>query len=224
MKLYRIAKWREVYETHETRKLVRLNWIPVPNKHDGLGFRSIAAEKDGAALFGAWNLIVQVASRADREHRGTLIRDETPLSASSLSTMTGFPAKVFERALAFFSQPSIGWLLAEQWQTDLPLSPDVPGDGPGNLPDEGKGMEGKEGKGMDVGRAAGAAPASLSLETLKSNSAYHGIDVEREHAKAAVWCKAHRKVLTERRFINWLNRCDRPLASPQAVSEKFNKF
>lgn len=164
--LYRIAKWRETYETHETRKLVRLNWIPVPNKHDGLGFRMVAAEKDGAALFGIWNLLVQVASKTEREQRGTLERDGIPLTARSLATMTGFSEKLFQRAFVFFSQPSIGWLLAEQWQTDLPLSPDGSGDCPGNPPDEGKGREGKEGNGKEG--KAGAAPLPFSSDAFKA--------------------------------------------------------
>lgn len=218
MTLYKIARWNEVYETHETRKLVRLNWIPVPNKHDGLGFRMIAAEKDSAALFGVWNLLIQVASKSDREHRGILERDGIPLTASALSTMTGFPERAISRALTFFSQPSIGWLLAEQWQTDLPLSPGTSGDRPGNLPDEGNGREWKEGK--TVGRAAGAAPAPLSLDGFKANPAYQGIDIEREHAKAVTWCQANRKTLTPRRFVNWLNRIEQPLGRVNTGTQK----
>lgn len=158
--LYRIAKWSETYETHDTRKLMRLNWIPVPNKHDGLGFRMIAAEKDSAALFGVWNLLIQVASKTDRGHRGTLERGGNPLTASSLATMTGFPEKTIERGLLFFSHPSIGWLLAEQWQTDLPLSPDASGESPGRR--EGKGREGKEGNGRE---APPATPVSLPFSS-----------------------------------------------------------
>ncbi len=221
MTLYRIANWSKNYETHETRKLVRLSWIPITNKHDGLGFRMIAAEKDSAALFGIWNLLIQVASKSDRDTRGVLVRDGIPLSAASLAVMTGFPEKAFSRALSFFSQASVGWIVAEEQQTNLPLSPGNLPESPGNLPlspgihpDEGKGREWKEGNGKkDVGRSAGAEPTSISLESLKADPAYAGIDVEREHSRALVWCKAHSKILTTRRFINWLNRCDKPLAS-----------
>lgn len=221
MTLYKIARWNEVYETHETRKLVRLNWIPVPNKHDGLGFRMIAAEKDSAALFGVWNLLIQVASKSDRVNRGTLERDGVPLTARTLSTMTGFPERAIARALTFFSQPTIGWLLAEQWQTDLPLSPgDLPLP-PGTHPDEGNGMEWKEGKeGKVVGRAAGAAPAPLSLDGFKSNPAYQGIDIDREHAKAVTWCQVNRKKLTPRRFVSWLNRIEQPLGQANTGAQK----
>jgi hypothetical protein len=156
MTLYKIANWSSIYETHETRKLVRLTWIPMPNKHDGLGFRLIAAEKDGAELFAAWVLLVQIASKSDRSSRGSLWRDQTPLDATGMALMTGFPKRIFERALAFFSQPRIGWLVAEQCQTDLPLSPGIPGESPA-LPGESPGrMEwnGMEGKGNKKGPAS----------------------------------------------------------------------
>jgi hypothetical protein len=51
------------------------------------------------------------------------------------------------------------------------------------------------------------------LASLKNDAAYAGLDVDREHAKATVWCRERRKVLTRQRFINWLNRCDRPLSN-----------
>lgn len=50
------------------------------------------------------------------------------------------------------------------------------------------------------------------LDGLKRNPAYEGIDVLREHAKAAVWCENKRRTLSRARFINWLNRAERPMA------------
>lgn len=49
--------------------------------------------------------------------------------------------------------------------------------------------------------------ASLACDT----DAYAGIDVPREHAKCARWCIEHKKQLTRRRFVNWLNRCEKPM-------------
>lgn len=56
------------------------------------------------------------------------------------------------------------------------------------------------------------------LESLKTNPAYEGIDVVREHGKMQAWCSTNRKEPTRRRFINWLNRCEKPfrLASTPA--------
>jgi hypothetical protein len=52
------------------------------------------------------------------------------------------------------------------------------------------------------------------LDGLKANPAFAGIDVQREHAKMVEWGEVNHKQPTRRRFINWLNRCDRPLTAP----------
>lgn len=79
-------------------------------------------------------------------------------------------------------------------------------------PIEGKG---REGKGKEVGSVAEAPPASDEqwLASLASDSAYTGLDVPREHAKMLRWCSANGKQPTRRRFINWLNRSDKPLTT-----------
>jgi hypothetical protein len=56
-----------------------------------------------------------------------------------------------------------------------------------------------------------AMPDSDWLETLKTNPAYAGIDIQREFGKAQAWCDTMRRVLNRRRFVNWLNRCERPM-------------
>lgn len=50
------------------------------------------------------------------------------------------------------------------------------------------------------------------LAGLSASPAYAGIDIAREHAKAAVWCQTKRKQLTRGRFVAWLNRVERPMA------------
>ncbi len=223
LRLYRIKDWHLHFETHESRKYKRLDWVRTPNKHDGLTYSRVAAEKDGIALFGTWGLIVQVASKC--EPRGTLQRDGVPLSASDLSAMTRFPAKCFERALTFFAQDRIGWMTCETFQTELPLSSGDPAESPGapgshtrqrreeeKTEDKKTGEESTRG---GNGRAAGAAPADDDkwLEELSSDPAYRGIDVRTEHRKMVRWCLTKKRQPTRMRFINWLNRCDKPLGT-----------
>lgn len=50
------------------------------------------------------------------------------------------------------------------------------------------------------------------LAGLSKSAEYRGIDVQREHGKMARWCEVNRKQPTRRRFINWLNRIDQPMA------------
>lgn len=49
----------------------------------------------------------------------------------------------------------------------------------------------------------------LSAQQLKE--AYKKIDVNLEYQKMASWCEVNKKLPTRRRFINWLNRIDKPL-------------
>jgi hypothetical protein len=54
------------------------------------------------------------------------------------------------------------------------------------------------------------------LAELATSSAYRGIDVRREHAKALVWAAANKKTMSRRRFINWVNRCETNMAPQMA--------
>jgi len=60
--------------------------------------------------------------------------------------------------------------------------------------------------------AAVAAPTSDEdwLNGLTTDPAFTCLDVRREHAKMAAWCRETNKQPTRRRFVNWLNRCDKP--------------
>jgi len=49
------------------------------------------------------------------------------------------------------------------------------------------------------------------FELLKSNPAYKGIDIDRERGKCEAWCLTANKVFSRRRFINWLNRAEKPI-------------
>lgn len=147
-KLYRIVNWEDTYETGESRKLKTLLWVPVPNKHDGLGFKRMAMQRNRCELFAAWMLFVQLASKGRPEQRGTLARDGLPLEVEDMALMTGFPRDVFERALIFFSEPKVGWLTTDAPGGTSALSasppaqagdsPDKPAQSPdasGNTPD-----------------------------------------------------------------------------------------
>jgi uncharacterized protein YdaU (DUF1376 family) len=57
------------------------------------------------------------------------------------------------------------------------------------------------------------------LTSLSKDAAYQGIDVGREHAKMARWCATNRQQPTRRRFINWLNRIEKPLNGPHSGTD-----
>lgn len=113
---YRIRCWSEIFENSQSRQYQRLTWTPLPNKHDGKSYRRLISMPDGPALYGAWVLLVQVASKCPK--RGVLADDDGPLDAEDLSHKTGAPAELFAEAFEALTHPKIAWLQV------LPLSAD----------------------------------------------------------------------------------------------------
>jgi hypothetical protein len=109
MTCYRITNWDELYENNRTRGMKVMQWVPVPNKHDGEGFISLITQPDGLALYGAWHLILQVASKC--KDRGVLQKlDGTPHTAESIAIKTHSDASTIQRALDALCAPSVGWM------------------------------------------------------------------------------------------------------------------
>lgn len=94
------------------------------------------------------------------------------------------------------------------------------------LQDKEKEKDKEEDKDKESEKATVAAPTSDAdwLESLKVDPAYVGIDVAIEHAKASRWCETNRKQLSRRRFINWLNRSERPIGSAKPQGEFANAW
>jgi hypothetical protein len=58
------------------------------------------------------------------------------------------------------------------------------------------------------------------LKSLSVDLAYQGINIETEYAKMSRWCEVNRKQATRRRFVNWINRVEKPInGRPQTFSE-----
>jgi uncharacterized phage protein (TIGR02220 family) len=172
--LYRVANWGSAFESYETKKLTHLKWVPMPNKHDGLGFRKIVAQKNRVELYAAWVLILQVASRGTKEQRGILARDGKPLTSEDLATMTGFPEEIFRKALEFFSSPKMGWLTVDNQQPTV-LTADAAGKtaepqqvAGGKQPEENR----REGKGIEGNRIESTASGILLFLNLVAGRSF----------------------------------------------------
>lgn len=177
MKLYRIKDWSTRFENNRTRELKKLDWVPTPNRHDGDGYTSLLAHKNGEALFGAWNAILQVASRCNGTipqegavstaggcgRRGTLIQDSgKPHDAASISRRTRFSESTIKTALDVLSSKDVGWLEV----IEITNENEVPAGGCGNpaaspdstapIPQEGI----TEGKGREGNRTEGNGSTS----------------------------------------------------------------
>jgi len=56
------------------------------------------------------------------------------------------------------------------------------------------------------------------IESLKQNPAYIGLDIPTEYSKMMAWCQVNHKKPTRRRFVNWLNRSERPLQASESLA------
>lgn len=124
---YRIKHWETHFENAESRKYKKIHWVPVPNQHDGKGYRRVISSPQGAEIFAAWILLLQVASRV--KNRGLLVDDDGPISSADLSFKTGLPECVFLNAFNVLSSKEIGWLEVVS-PGESGKSPETPGELP----------------------------------------------------------------------------------------------
>lgn len=161
---FQVKDWSSNYENNRTKELRKMTWVPVPNRMDGDGYTELLDHPNGAAHFGAWNAIVQIASKC--EPRGTLLRDcGRPHTSQSLARMSRIPAAVFEEALDRLVE--IGWL--ERLGTPDQQDTRIPHEG-ATIPPQGAASraraperKGTEGNGMRENGTERARGDSLSL-------------------------------------------------------------
>ena len=127
-----IVDWDIHYENYRTRELKKMAWVPMPNRHDGDGYTRLMDHPNGAAHFGAWCALVEVASRCESaidtgngtgryrdsgkydnsKHphgRGLLMRKNgEPHDAISLERMTRVPVSIWDEVLERLV--TIGWI------------------------------------------------------------------------------------------------------------------
>jgi len=106
----RVARWKDNFENNRTREMRTMAWVPVPVKLGGDGYTELIDHPNGAAHFGVWIAVLEVAAGCDI--RGTLLRDSgRPHDASSISRLTRIPADMVREALGRLLE--IGWLVAD---------------------------------------------------------------------------------------------------------------
>jgi hypothetical protein len=119
--MLQIRNWETKYETHESRKYKRLDWVCVRTDLADLGYRMLIDHPEGAAHLGAWLAIIEIASRC--KPRGTLIENGIPLTAKHLAMKSGLPEALLGAAIPRLLD--IGWLENTAPSGDSPV---VPGD------------------------------------------------------------------------------------------------
>jgi hypothetical protein len=173
MKLFSINKWGELFENNRSRTVKDLDWVSIPNRHDGENYTKIVSDKDGAEIFSGWNLIVQVASKC--KPRGVLVKDSgQPHDSASLSMKTRAPKSWFDKAFSFISRHT-DWLLVKDVSEDYQHPDSLPPD----KCEEGNGREGKEGK----GNTTGGLPKEVEFWNLNCGTLSKALSVNDDRSK-----------------------------------------
>lgn len=110
--VYRIAKWNDVFERSDTRKVTRaLKWVAMPTSFSSHGYHCLLDEfgDEAPAIYGAWCALVAVA--ANCTVRGVLSNSRgRALPLTHLVRMSGFPPGVFQKLIEWASREEIQWL------------------------------------------------------------------------------------------------------------------
>lgn len=214
--LYRVRNWDDKFENAQSRKCGKLNWVPVPNKHDGKGYRRLISAKNGPAMYGAWVVILQVASKC--LERGVLADEDGPLNADDLSHKTGLPAELISTTLETLCQARIRWLEVEQVGADWQPTPNTPPSRSTDSPQNRMEPEPEaEQKRKTLKPASGVCDR---VQKKKQPSVFDGLtaDVLKDNAKLFAWIKndassGKRKVVnqTEHDALNVFAAAERAL-------------
>lgn len=115
--IYRIKNWNLLYENSSSRKIRYCSWVPLPIRHDELGYSIlITGHKDGAAHYGVWISLVCLCSKQsgrwfDKDakkwkgspRQGILTdnggNDGIPLGVNEIHLITRIPKSIINDAL-----------------------------------------------------------------------------------------------------------------------------
>ncbi len=138
MQVYRIKDWGRHFENAGSRKIKVLTWVAPPTRFHGGGYGRLMLHDDNLTLFGAWVLIVELASRMPV--RGVLQKDGRALEAADIAIQTRTDVKAIRRALDVLCTNEIGWMELTEWDTNptcqvaVPLPPNEVSAQPGAPP------------------------------------------------------------------------------------------
>lgn len=236
MIFYRIKDWERHFETSETRKTKSFSkFVPMPNRFDSAGYASFMCHPEAERLYGAWVVVVSVASRCSP--RGTLVRgDGKPHTPQTLSAISRFKPKTFEILFSHATTEDVDWLemLSDGTPADTSGDQRTPADTSGHHP-RGEERRGEEKRGdekrvvtcAETCGDAGSAPDSVVMvfpcdgspnewklmqsRVSKLQSLYPSLDVLMECRKALQYVedKPSRKKTTKGMaayLTGWMNR------------------
>jgi hypothetical protein len=184
-RVYEIAKWKNTFETAESRKYKSLNWVSVPIGFSSSGYQQLLDDfgSEAPAVYGAWVALATFAATCST--RGVLANSRgRALPISHIARVTGFDSAIFEKLIAWASSDEIGWLVSVELEEVLQKreefeETDAPGESSGDIPD------GREKNHATEHNRTVHNPAAASLAVaVAENSGFAGVDLAIVRSKA----------------------------------------
>ncbi len=179
MKLYKIHKWREVFENADSRKRVRLGYYYMPSGCDSSGYLGLMSEFEPAEAWQAYGIFValcQHAATMDKEIRGSFLNsDGTPMSVRRLALIIRADVSILERSLEILMHQSVKWVSAEDAPVICQSSADPVLENSGFVQGQGQG----QGQGQDT-MSDQAPPAEDGVLELIEEEIETKIDTEKD--------------------------------------------
>ncbi len=113
--IYAIADWKARFENSRSREVKALTWHQMPVLLADPVYATIVSSEGGAAIFGAFVALVQVAAQGSP--RGAItFPNGKPHTASSLALLTRMPLELIENTLRVATE--LGWLVSPPHSAD----------------------------------------------------------------------------------------------------------
>lgn len=182
MKCWHILRWNDLFENNKSREIETLTYYLQPNKMDGECMGQLRLEPDGWEIYGVFGYLKMLASKSEREMRGWLFRNGSPLTVERMQALTGIPTAKLQRTLDCLSTPPFDWIGYD----DLPpQTPALAGQSKGTSPalagqSKGGNSPGlRTDKGLTEGKqkekkAASPEEAQLQRQQFAANAARRG--------------------------------------------------
>lgn len=233
MKALHIVGW-ESYEHPDTKRSnANMPWVKTPTDHNGLSFIEIISHESGAAHFGVWNLLLQLA--ANGTPRGWLITNSGRImGAKEIALKTRAKEPIVAEALSRLI--AVGWLeelesasKSQAGRKQHASTQERTGEDSTGEDSTGEGEDRRDAQADCVGpefmTTTGVWRMPLSVRASLVAGFPH-LDIDGQCAKAAAWTHSSTKRKTVRgmpKFLfNWMNRDrgDRPGndPAPEALS------
>ncbi len=193
MKTLRIRNWSDHFENNRTRDLKRMDWVPIPNRMDKREYIQLVTHPNGAAHFGAWLALVEIASRCTT--RGTLPWEGAEIP-QALAEISRLPAGLFEEVLPRLLE--LNWI--EEFREIPQVGAEIPQDDAPRV----RARKGREGNSTEEnGRESPSVRAALLWEEFWKifEDAGKGLNDKDKENALKLWLNFEPP--THRRIIDW---------------------